>query len=85
MKFFLLVSLLLIYFPVLVYYKSRIVRVIADVSKPEHLRWYEGAEYVMKHTTDVNLRETLTDLRKQIRNISITGIVLFWLIVFFYP
>lgn len=85
MKFFLLVSLLLIYFPVLLYYKSRMIRVMAGAGKPEHLRWYEGIEYVITHTADIHLRETLTGLRKQLRNVSITGIILFWLIVFFYP
>jgi hypothetical protein len=85
MKFFLLVSLLLIYFPVLYYYKTRIVRAMADASKPEHLRWYEGAEYVIKHSADIQVREALMSLQKQIRGVSIAGIVLFWLIVFFYP
>jgi hypothetical protein len=85
MKFFLLISLLLIYFPLLYLYKSRIRRLIADASKPEHLQWYEGAEYVIKHTSDVNMREALTGLRKQMRRTSIAGITLFWLIVLFYP
>lgn len=85
MKFFLLVSLLLIYFPLLYYYKTRIIRVTGSASKPDYMRWYEGADYVIKHTTDHAQRATLVSLRKQIRTIGLAGIFLFWFIVIFYP
>jgi hypothetical protein len=85
MKFYLLIGILLIYFPVLIYFKNRIIGETADVDKPEHLRWYEGASYIISHTTDAGKRSKLIKLREQIRIAGIMGIVVFWLVVLFFP
>jgi hypothetical protein len=65
MKFYLLIGILLIYFPVLIYFKNRIIGETAGVDKPEHLRWYEGASYIISHTTDAGKRSKLVKLREQ--------------------
>lgn len=84
MKFFLLIIILLIYFPVLYYYKTKVIQAIGDAERPQHLRWYEGATYVIQHTSDQIKRDKLIKLRDQTRIAGLTGIILFWMVVLLY-
>ncbi|MDO1448827.1 hypothetical protein Q0590_21295 [Rhodocytophaga aerolata] len=84
MKIILLVSILIIYFPVLYLFKRKIIRTMGTEEVPAHLRWYEGAGYLIKHSHDDSKVEKLTQLQNQIRMASITGILLFWAVVLFF-
>lgn len=81
MKIILLVGILLIYFPVLYFFKRRIIRTIGEEEVPAHLRWYEGAGYLIRHSKDNHKIKKLMHLQSQIRITAITGIVLFWTVV----
>lgn len=85
MKIYLMISILLIYFPVLYFFKTRIIKEIRSEEIPSHLKWYEGAAYLIKYTSDRTKREKLAKLQSQIRLAGATGIILFWMIVFFIP
>lgn len=54
------VSILVIYLPVLYIFKRKIIRTIRTEEVPSHLRWYEGAGYLMKHSRDHSKIEKLT-------------------------
>lgn len=84
MKLILLVGILLIYFPLLYYFKRRICKELADTSFPEHMRWYESSLYVIKTSSDENKKVVLIKLHRQIRIISVSGIVLFWFVLLFF-
>ncbi len=83
MKIYLLIGILLIYFPVLYFFKTRIIKVMGAEEVPSHMKWYEGAMYLIKHTADRVKRDQLTKLQSQIRMAGITGVILFWLVVLF--
>jgi hypothetical protein len=84
MKIILLVCILVIYFPLLYVFKRKIIRAMGTEEVPAHLRWYEGAGYLIKHSHDVSKVEKLTQLQSQIRVASIVGILFFWTVVFFF-
>jgi hypothetical protein len=80
MKILFLVAILLVYFPVLYYFKKRIIHTMGGEDVPVHLRWYEGAGYLIKHSADLSKRQELTGLQTQIRIAGMAGIVLFWIV-----
>jgi hypothetical protein len=81
MKVLFLVAILLVYFPVLYFFKKKIIRTMGVEEIPAHLRWYEGAGYLIHHSTDSTKREKLIRLQSQIRTAGITGIIMFWVVV----
>ena len=85
MKLLLLVGTLLIYFPVLYYFKRRILKELNNTEFPEHMRWYESSLYVIKTTSDTSKKAVLVKLHRQIRIVGVSGIGIFWFVLFFYP
>jgi hypothetical protein len=83
MKILLLIGILLLYFPALYFFKKKIIRTMGEEEVPAHLRWYDGAGYLINHSTDSSKREKLSKLQSQIRTAGITGIILFWVVALF--
>jgi hypothetical protein len=81
MKVLFLVGILLVYFPVLYFSKKKIIRTMGEEKIPAHLSWYDGAGYLINHSTDSTKREKLIRLQSRIRTAGITGIIMFWVVV----